>query len=309
MLFSNFTPIGLFTLKTFLMPDKIRIAHLEAPFVYRTMTEIEANRLQQTDADLPHRHDYYTVIAVENAEGSHQIDFQTYPLSPFTVFFISPEQIHQLQVVGDQPQGQVLLFTVDFLQNYAVSLEHLTEMELFFNCDESKPLQLSELEWPRVQFFLQQIAQEYQSPKNNTLDALGAWLKLFLLECKRLKSAHHLKNAARTTRQAEIVRAFKNEVETHFRAWRQVADFARSQNLTSNYLNEIIKSETGTSAKDFIQNRLLLEAKRLARYSDLSVKEVAYELGYEDVAHFSKFFKKNQGVAFSDFRRGAIHRD
>jgi AraC family transcriptional regulator, transcriptional activator of pobA len=52
-----------------------------------------------------------------------------------------------------------------------------------------------------------------------------------------------------------------------------------------------------------------LEAKRLARYSDLSVKEVAYELGYEDVAHFSKFFKKNQGLAFSDFRRGAIHRD
>jgi YesN/AraC family two-component response regulator len=50
-------------------------------------------------------------------------------------------------------------------------------------------------------------------------------------------------------------------------------------------------------------------AIRLHRYSDLSVKEVAYELGYEDVAHFSKFFKKNQGAAFSDFRRGAIHRD
>lgn len=291
------------------MPDKIRVVHLEAPFVYRTMMEIEANRLQQTDPDLPHRHDYYTVIAVEKAQGSHQIDFQTYPLSPFTVFFIAPEQIHQLDSNGNQLQGQVLLFTVDFLQSYAISLEHLTEMELFFNCDESKPLQLSDLEWPRVQFFLQQIAQEYQSPQKNNLDALGAWLKLFLLECQRLKSARHLKNEARTTRQAEIVRTFKKEVENHFREWRLVADYARSQNLTSNYLNEIIKSETGASAKDIIQNRLLLEARRLARYSDLSVKEVAYELGYEDVAHFSKFFKKNQGLAFSDFRKGAIHHD
>jgi AraC-like DNA-binding protein len=82
-----------------------------------------------------------------------------------------------------------------------------------------------------------------------------------------------------------------------------VADYARAQHLSSNYLNEVIKSETGSSAKDWIQQRLLLEAKRLAQYSDLPAKEIAFSLGYEDVAHFSKFFKNLEGHSFSEFKQ------
>jgi len=98
------------------------------------------------------------------------------------------------------------------------------------------------------------------------------------------------------------VKQFKNDVELYFRTHHKVNEYADRQHLTANHLNEVIKSETGTSTKDFIQNRLLLEAKRLARYSNLNAKEIAYRLGYEDVAHFSKFFKKWEGVAFTEFR-------
>lgn len=279
--------------------EHIRISRLKAPFVYRTMAEIELMRTQITTPELPHRHDHFTIILVEKAQGSHQIDFQHYDLAPNLVFFISPEQIHHLTITDGVPQGQVLMFTPDFLLEYSILPERLSELDLFFNCDEAKPLALSLAQMQELQGYLSKIASESASENAYRWEAIGAWLKLLLLDLRRIKSNLHQENIRWDKRKAEIVRQFKHDVEAHFRQWHQVQQFAEAQTLSSNYLNEVIKSETGTSAKDFIQNRLLLEAKRLAQYSDLTVKQIAFTLGYEDVAQFSKFFKKSEGVAFS----------
>lgn len=279
--------------------EHIRISRLKAPFVYRTMAEIELMRVKVTAPELPHRHDHFTIILVENAQGSHQIDFQHYALVPNQVFFISPEQIHHLNITEGIPAGQVLMFTPDFLLQYSILPERLSELDLFFNCDEAKPLVLSSAQMQEIQGYLSKIASESASENAYRWEAVGAWLKLLLLELRRIKSNLQQENIRWDKRKAEIVRQFKQDVEAHFRQWHQVQQFAEAQTLSSNYLNEVIKSETGISTKDFIQNRLLLEAKRLAQYSDLTMKQIAFTLGYEDAAQFSKFFKKCAGVAFS----------
>lgn len=279
--------------------DHIRISRLKAPFVHRTMAEIELMRAQATTSELPHRHDHSTIMLIKNAEGNHQVDFQQYTFAPNMVFFISPEQIHYVHIAKGIPDGQVLMFTPDFLLQYSILPERLSDLDLFFNCDEAKPLQLSAEQMGELQVYLSKIAMESASENAYRWEAIGAWLKLLLLELRRMKSALQQENIRWDKRKAEIVRQFKHHVESHFRQWHQVQQYAEAQNLSSNYLNEVIKAETGTSAKDFIQNRLLLEAKRLAQYSDLSAKQIAFTLGYEDVAQFSKFFKKGEGVAFS----------
>ncbi len=278
----------------------IRQAFLQAPFAYRSMQEIEEKRSQTPD--LPHRHDYFMVMLVEAAEGVHQIDFVDYELRANTVYFVAPEQIHHVTLAQSKPEGHVILFRPDFLQQYSISPAQLYDMELFFNCDEARPLELSAVAFASLIPYVRGIVAEYTSDKPQKWDAVGAWLKLLLLECKRFKILQNVTYKTWDKRQAEIVKQFKNDVEHFFQKLHKVNEYADRQNLTSNHLNEVIKTETGTSAKDFIQNRLLLEAKRLARYSNLSVKEIAYQLGYEDVAHFSKFFKKNVGVAFTEFR-------
>lgn len=279
--------------------EQIRISRLKAPFVYRTMAEIELMRNGATTPESPHRHDHFTIMLVKNAEGSHQVDFQQYDFAPNMVFFISPEQIHHVHIEQGIPDGQVLMFTPDFLLQYSILPERLSDLDLFFNCDEAKPLHLSAEQMKALQLFLSKIAAENATENVYRWEAVGAWLKLLLLELRRMKSTLQQENIRWDKRKAEIVRQFKHDVEAHFREWHQVQQFAEAQNLSSNYLNEVIKAETGTSAKDFIQNRLLLEAKRLAQYSDLSAKQIAFALGYEDVAQFSKFFKKGEGVAFS----------
>ncbi len=287
------------------MNSTIRIQQLQAPFVYKSMEAIEMERTKPSKEVQPHRHNFFTVIALENGVGTHQIDFKNYALKAHTVYFVSPEQIHQLEVEPDTLallKGHVMMFTPDFLLKYSISPEALTEMSLFFNCDESKPLSLTATDMERILPFFEKFKSEIDKQQPYQWEAVGAWLKLFLLECNRLKYENQEKNIKLDKRQADIVRHFKNDVEKHFRTWHQVADYADSQHLTSNYLNEIIKSETGTSAKDFIMNRLILEAKRLARFSEMSAKEIAYSLGYEDAAQFSKFFKKCEGISFSTFR-------
>jgi len=287
------------------MHPSIRIAHLEAPFVYRSMAEIETARTQHTAPDLPHRHDFFTIILVKNALGSHQIDFQTFDLQDNTLYFIAPEQVHHLAVdAGTDPNGHVLMFTRDFLQQYSLGPDGLHGLELFFNCEEARPLVLETEEMAVLLDISSKIADEHNTSRVYRWEILGAFLSLLLLESSRMKLEKQQHNVQLGHRASEIVRSFKNAVEQHFQEWHLVVDYAQAQHLSSNYLNEVIKSETGSSAKDWIQQRLLLEAKRLAQYSDMPAKEIAFALGYEDVAHFSKFFKNLEGRSFSEFKNG-----
>jgi AraC-like DNA-binding protein len=133
-------------------------------------------------------------------------------------------------------------------------------------------------------------------------ESIGSWLKLFLIACNRLKSETISTNLPFQNNSSRIIRQFKELIDSLYKKFHKVSEYAGEMNITSNYLNEVIKSETGHSAKELIQDRIMLEAKRLATYSDLQLKEISFELGFEDPAHFSKFFKNLSGTDFSSFR-------
>ena len=99
-------------------PNGIRREQLAAPFVYKSMAVVEQQHPSQQEQ--PHRHDYFSIIFVRSAKGIHHIDFKEYPLQEDTCYFLSPEQIHHMVLEGP-PDGHVLLFTPDFLQQYSNS--------------------------------------------------------------------------------------------------------------------------------------------------------------------------------------------
>jgi AraC-like DNA-binding protein len=133
-------------------------------------------------------------------------------------------------------------------------------------------------------------------------EAIGSLLKLFLLECRRISDTIPAERKQRTHAGGTLVKQFKDLLDNHFTHWHKVAEYAKSLHITPNYLNELVSQETGKSAKDMILNRIMLEAKRFATYSETSVKEVAYNLGFDDPAHFSKLFKSQENQGFTDFR-------
>jgi AraC family transcriptional regulator, transcriptional activator of pobA len=92
-------------------------------------------------------------------------------------------------------------------------------------------------------------------------------------------------------------------IRTHFVSKKKVSDYSEMMHVSANYLNSKIKLATGYSASYHINQRVAVEAKRLAIQNKLLLKEVAYELGYQDTAHFSKWFKNFVGVNFTNYQR------
>ncbi|TDE16164.1 helix-turn-helix domain-containing protein [Dyadobacter psychrotolerans] len=100
-----------------------------------------------------------------------------------------------------------------------------------------------------------------------------------------------------------ILNRFIDLVEKKFCSYKMVNQYADELAITPNYLSEVIKRSSGFSASCFIHNRVVLEAKRIAINSDYTMKEIAFQIGFEDPSQFSKFFKLKTGTTFSEFRR------
>lgn len=278
---------------------KIRRVNLDRPFVLQRIDEIESQYSVQDR--LPHRHDYYVILLIREASGIHQIDFVDYPIENNSLHFLSPDQIHHFKPEG-LTNGFALTFTADFLNQYITPHDQLISLDLFFNCNEAAPFTVASEEAEALSVFLKVVENEMETGRDCHLEVIGACVKAFLFLAKRSKSHLIPKHLIQQTRQNEIVFQFRKELEANFRNQHKVGEFADQLHLTSNYLNEVVKKQTGHSAKEMIQTRILLEAKRLAVYSTMSMKEIAWHLGFEDIAHFSKFFKRLNGTNFKAFR-------
>ncbi|HZE85230.1 MAG TPA: helix-turn-helix domain-containing protein, partial [Puia sp.] len=138
---------------------------------------------------------------------------------------------------------------------------------------------------------------------NNLFQAeiLKRYFKIFLIYLTR-QFENSVEKGDRT-RDMDLVQRFMGLLEKQFILAKMVSDYASKLLLTPNYLNQIVKRLTGHSAGYHIRQRIILEAKREAIYSDKSMKEIAYLLGFSDVCHFSKFFKNFTGTNFAEFRK------
>lgn len=155
-----------------------------ANFVFRTMEEIEGYQKSSSKATPPHRHNYYTIIWVKKGTGVHTIDFRMYDVKADTIYFLTPEQVHDLQLEKGA-KGYVLLFTPDFTSDYGLSLQFIENTGFFFRCDDLAPFNIPEgLDSNNLEHLVHHVRDEFRSASPYYLDAIGSWLKLFLLECK-----------------------------------------------------------------------------------------------------------------------------
>jgi AraC-like DNA-binding protein len=269
------------------------------PFVIKTMEKIdeEAGGI----ADNPHRHNYYTIIWSITATGKHVIDFNEYNIEFYSIFFVSPDQVHQI-ITDPKPTGYVILFTPEFLEKNSIRNDFIANLKLFKKSDETPPLQPSSHMIKTLKPFAEQMLDAFHNKGDMYMESIGAYLKLFLIECNGHCSLFQGTNTQTIEVGKTIVKNFKTIVEQNYNRSHQVKFYADSLNVTPNYLNEVIKSSINVSAKDFIQNRLILEAKRMILFTDKSGKEIGFDLGFDDPSHFSKFFKSNAGQSLQEFK-------
>jgi AraC family transcriptional activator of pobA len=251
--------------------------------------------------DVPHRHEYYTIIFIEKGEGTHFVDFTEYKIEDRTIYFIQPGQMHQV-IFTSEPVGWVITFTEEFLIANSIPEKMINDIYLFNDYSQSPPLPINERDLPIYQSLTTQMAYFAGSLETYTLEAVGSLVKLFLIQSNNHCSLRKSNNPQLIETSNHILSTFKQSLNKRYATTHMVSDYADELAVTADYLNKTVKNLTGKSAKDHIQSKLIIEAKRSLLFSNISNKELAYELGFEESAHFNNFFKKITGQTPSEFR-------
>ena len=247
--------------------------------------------------DLPHRHDYYTVILTRKANGKHFIDFQEYDFLGDQLYFIAPGQVHQI-IENEQSFGYVIVFSVDFLVENNIPIDFIENLRLFNIFEKNPPLHLNEQELSSLDRYFEEIFQMFHYTEMEYKDeAIGALLKLVLISCNNTCSLPKREKNDKNS----ILSNFKVLINQFFKKWHTTTEYANELSLSSDHLNRIVKAQTGKTAKEHIQSRIIVEAKRLLYFTDMSTKEIGFELGFSEPANFSSFFKSHVGLSPSKF--------
>ena len=253
------------------------------------------------------RLNFFVFGFIKAARGTYGVDGQRFDLKPNTIYFTNPGHYRSF-AYEELKKAFLITLTEGFLKESV----HADIFEEFpFLLIETLPaLTLPPERFAVFERLCQQIAHEYgqKSPFRQAL--IG---HLFVVLLLKFKEEFGLRYNARHegSRRSAIVRHFRRDLEQHYRelahgrggAVRRVADYAAAQHLHPTYLSTVIKSKTGKTIGTWIAEKTIAEAKSLLRHSAVSVKEIAYRLGFAEPAHFSNYFRKHARQTPSAYRR------
>lgn len=251
-----------------------------------------------------HRHKTFEVIFLTDGNDGDTtccVDTDWHRLGAGHICLIRPGKMHSLEITGPV-KGYLLSFAADF---FHVSLERslLLNSSLMFNLAGGYPVAVNGAVRNEMIRMMRLMEREYNDSGLFKAEALRGLLKIFFIYLSRLTDKEP---PVRLNRKNQIVEHFLAMLDQQFTTLRRPADYADALAVTTNYLNETLKTVSGFTTSYHIHQRVILEAKRLAVYSDHSMKQVASRLGFEDVCHFSRFFKKASGQGFTEFKQKTL---
>lgn len=241
-----------------------------------------------------HRHDFYFLLVLRKGIGEHIIDFKPYEVSDGSIFFMRPGQVHQLTLKTGS-RGFVVQFTPDFYMP-----KDQKSLMLLNRASSKNHCVINPLDFEPMNTVLSQIFQEYTGKKEGFEKVITAYMDIFFVNLLRhQKSASLIPNR----HEQEGLESFLHLLETHFSTHKKVSDYANMLNLSLYQLNAITKSGMGKTCSEIIIDRIVLEAKRYLLATSNQIKEIAFQLGYDDVSYFVRFFKRQTGHSPESFRQ------
>lgn len=238
-----------------------------------------------------------TVLWFEDDDNELIIDGINYTFNQHQIIFLT--EFHQVKVV----RVGVVRF-LKFNKPFYCILDHDQEVGckgiLFFGASELPIIKIPEAEVEKFETVWKMFSIEMESSDNLQIEMLQMMLKRYLILCTRLYKDQ--KQSSVKKYDSDLIRAFNYLVEQHFKTKHTVSEYAQLLHRSPKTLSNIFSKIGKKSPLQFIQERKMLEARRLLYYTDLQIQEVAYELGYDDIQAFSRFFKKQEGVSPTKYK-------
>jgi len=248
----------------------------------------------------PHYLSYFDITLLTGGKGYFCIDQHKYEIQQGTILFSSPGQVRywNCEVL---PKGTVLIFEEEFLSRFLNDSQFINDLNYFNSGDIPPKLDLIAADTEHLIHLLGNIGQEIELFKRNDQYILQALLYQTLVWLNRKYSTFY--QTVNTENSNRYIGEFTKLVHKEFNLHHSVAYYAQSLNITSGYLNDLCKMHLGVNAKQYIQNRIILEAKRLLLYTVLQVEEIALQLGFEDTTYFTRKFRQMTGITPLSFRQ------
>lgn len=253
------------------------------------------------------RHNYFSAILLEQGNCTLKADFAEYALEAPAILFFAPYQPFMLGSTAPL-RGWAIHFHADFFCIHKHHRDVACNGVLFNIVYEPPFLSLTEAEAAKFCEQTQQMLAEMQSSEAAQHDILVAYLKILLIHAVRIKS----RQSTERTEEMSAFRGANNEpamlsrlkeaVEEHFRTKHSAAEYAEMLNIPAKSLAKMTKRRFNKTLTDVITERIIIEAKRELYLTSKTVKEIAYELGFNDEHYFSRFFKTNADVSPQMYR-------
>lgn len=241
----------------------------------------------------PHRDDHFCFIIQKQGVLTLELDFKIIRLQGTCFCYILPGQVHYYKKLS-HCQGWFV-----FVDNGYVNLEFQEILNTFSTGNPCVALKKDTLILKLVELMKLQSETEEKRLKEFVISSLvEALMAMIATEVLYVKLPTKMVGSRKQT----LVTAFKKLVRTNFKEMKQVKEYAAILFISPLYLNESVKTLTGFNASYWIHQEIILEAKRLLRFTKLDINEIAHDLGFEDPVYFSRFFKKHAEVTASAFR-------
>jgi AraC-like DNA-binding protein len=230
----------------------------------------------------------YSIYWIQEGSGIYNIDFEQYQFTDNVLFFLSPGQV--FTVDSEQIKtAYKLTFARDFYCIQTHDKEVACNGILFNNIYETPFVKPCAKETAKLNFILESLIEEFQQNETAQYDMLQSYLKQFIISAVRVKKENHVIKEDTETR---LFKDFSLLVEMNYKTLHSVTDYATRLGISPKSITKHFQKLGAKTPSDFIKSRILLEAKRLLIYTDKTVKEIAFDLGFNDPAYFTRFFTK-----------------
>jgi len=269
-------------------------------FTIRKICDFEKEEIEHNL--MPHLHDFYSIFWIESGEATHATEFVEYSLKADTILFVPPGLKHRMYI-DQSVGGTYILFNEEFIQYNQKNHVPLKEYRLFNNPDFKSLITMVPETRQKLKNINDLIFEELRAPDDYSQDIVLNLLHLFLLESRRIFDQQNqaVIEKPSETPDSTIIQ-FKLLIENNYQTQKNVSAYAEMLHMNPSCLNEVAKRTTGITAGELIRNRVIDQTKKLLFSSAMSGKEIAFDLGFDDPAYFSRFFRKYTGTTLKAFR-------
>jgi AraC-like DNA-binding protein len=243
---------------------------------------------------------YYDITLLTDGKGTFSLDNLKFDFTPGRIIFSSPGQVRHWDIEA-MPTGYVLIFEEAFLTSFLNDIHFIDNLRYFHNYTTPPEIIISSNEQQFLIQLFQNIENEIATFDRNDTHILKALLYQSLIWLNRKYVSIYPENTLSELNRHILM--FRKLVESNFIANHNVSFYAGKLSITQGHLNDLCRKCLGVGAKQFIQNRIMTEAKKLICFTDSSITEVASHLGFEDPSYFVRKFRKITGQTPLDYRR------